>query len=116
MFGYLEHVRYVMYVCQEGFYNPIYFCLLRACSLCNVCVSGGVLQSEITFVWGATIRIFSIFYYFGCSRKVEHGSYVDLASLEEFYTATVRSTLCYQSVYYKLSRLVLPYLMEAESV
>jgi len=59
MFGYLEHVRYVMYVCQEGFYNPIYFCLLRACSLCNVCVSGGVLQSEITFFWGATIRIFS---------------------------------------------------------
>ena len=60
MFGYLEHVCYVMYVCQEGFYNPIYFCLLIACSLCNVCVSGGVLQSEITFVWGATIRIFSL--------------------------------------------------------
>ena len=47
MFGYLEHVRYVMYVCQEGFYNPIYFCLLRACSLCNVCASEGVLQSNL---------------------------------------------------------------------
>ena len=58
-FVYLEHVRYVMFVRQKGCYNPIYVWLLRACSLCNVCVSGGVLQSEITFVWGATIRIFS---------------------------------------------------------
>ena len=46
MFGYLEHVRYVMLVCQDGCYNP-FFCLLRACSLCNVCASEGVLQSNL---------------------------------------------------------------------
>ena len=33
----------------------------RGHSLCNVCVSGGVLHTEITFFWGATIRIFSFF-------------------------------------------------------
>ena len=85
MFGYLEHVRYVMYVCQEGFYNPIYFCLLRACSLCNVCVSGGVLQSEITFFWGATIRIFSFIF----QREEELASQVTRAEIMSQYVLFV---------------------------
>ena len=65
-----------MFVCQEGCYNnpPILFCSLKACSLCNVCVSGGVLHTEITLFWGATIRIFSSFIHkkTPCSRESPH--------------------------------------------
>ena len=39
--------------------SNLFLFTFKACSLCNVCVSGGVLHTEITFFWGATIRFFS---------------------------------------------------------